>query len=200
MWECGKCGALSEIPLVICESCGEGQMKQIGLSQSERQADSVCKPSNIAPSRKPAAPVRVRAWKVKLCVAIVTLLVFYFLGTYDPYPDVVVKHTSAKGLDGSVADCGSDDATCLAEQARASALPPCMDRIQNRAQYAYRWTNSVFGKPVFEHDYMWGIPPDVIVYSGSAMEAQNGFGAWKEMYYQCWYNVRTSQIERVVLR
>lgn len=112
----------------------------------------------------------------------------------EPVMDAPVSTSSP------VSGCGSEDVKCFADKARSDALIPCKHSIESRARYDYEWTDSLFGKPLFEFDYMWGIPPNVVVYYGSALKAQNGFGAWKEMYYQCWYNVRTSQIERVVLR
>lgn len=112
-------------------------------------------------------------------------------------PEPIIENTTRPAL---VNGCNSEDVKCFADKARADALIPCKHSIESRARYDYEWTDSLFGKPLFEFDYMWGIPPNVVVYYGDAMRAQNGFGAWKEMYYQCWYNVRTSQIERVVLR
>lgn len=114
----------------------------------------------------------------------------------EPEPDMDTTANTSALANG----CDSEDVKCFADKARSDALIPCKHSIESRARYDFEWTDSLFGKPLFEFDYMWGIPPNVVVYYGSALKAQNGFGAWKEMYYQCWYNVRTSQIERVVLR
>ncbi|WP_227094953.1 hypothetical protein [Aeromonas veronii] len=221
MWECGKCGNLSEEPLAVCESCGTGPLVEIGkplmvkaqlkneveVAEDVQQSD----PGRISIKVKPPVPPKHSllhrfgvAYFVKLPILIMLFVVVYQCETSSNQTAVVTAVPSSADTVVPIpvrpAVCGSEDVKCFADKARSDALIPCKHSIESRARYDYEWTDSLFGKPLFEFDYMWGIPPNVVVYYGSALKAQNGFGAWKEMYYQCWYNVRTSQIERVVLR
>ena len=40
----------------------------------------------------------------------------------------------------------------------------------------------------------------MLVYEGSSIKFQNGFGAWQQMYYSCYYNPDDSEVVQVVVR
>jgi hypothetical protein len=68
----------------------------------------------------------------------------------------------------------------------------CAPYIEALAQYRAKWTEGFFENK-FSHV---GLRPryDSLRFTGNKVEFQNGFGAWQQMDYACFYNPLTKTV------
>ena len=65
----------------------------------------------------------------------------------------------------------------------------CARQIERYAKYDFKWDASkTFPKFVLAEAQ----PKNGVVYLGSGVKFQNGFGVWQRVYYRCSYNYDTS--------
>lgn len=80
------------------------------------------------------------------------------------------------------------DITCWAETKFFSASSACQKQIERLAQYDFEWTDGML-EPKFSH-YRWhNISNGSVTYIGDKFKAQNGFGAWSNVIYECDYDL-----------
>ena len=87
------------------------------------------------------------------------------------------------------------DADCIAENAgwRIDAEVHCKRVVENRAKNTHRWTDG-WGERKFSRVAIQPPSYESAKYSGSAVEFQNGFGAWQRMAYTCSYDPINEQV------
>ena len=81
------------------------------------------------------------------------------------------------------------DTTTVGEEPQAERANPyylanllCRRRVEDAAQYDFRWTDGLLGTKFEAVDALGGETVDFI---GDAVEFENGFGAWQRHRYAC---------------
>lgn len=93
------------------------------------------------------------------------------------------------------------DLDCTADRTlwRLHAEDACQPLIEGYALYSARWTDE-FGESPFDRVAIK--PPNyrTVEYSGSAVEFQNGFGAWRQQRYSCEWDPVNEEVLSVDVR
>lgn len=82
------------------------------------------------------------------------------------------------------AECSKNDLPCRAIQGMRAADRLCPQRIEQRSEYAVRWTDEM-GKPKFSRFTWTDQPGGAITYIGDRVEFQLASGAYQPMRYLC---------------
>ena len=78
------------------------------------------------------------------------------------------------------------DVDCWGKKYQIYAESACVPAIERQALYKHEWTDG-FGESKLPF-YSWDDEGQgTIIYEGSAIRFQNGFGAWRRMAYACYY-------------
>ncbi|MBU9818929.1 hypothetical protein J1782_03365 [Rahnella sp. BCC 1045] len=91
-----------------------------------------------------------------------------------------------------------DDAHCYASKHKAGDYI-CKVAVENSAQYQFKWTDGVL-EPKFS-SYNWQDKNrKLVTLYGHRAQAQNGFGAFKNVEYSCTFNADTGEVLNVNLQ
>ena len=96
------------------------------------------------------------------------------------------------------AECRKDG-ECWGEKHVQDAALACAPDIEAQARYDHDWTDSLFERK-FSRWFWDNIPASIMRYDGNKIKFQNGFGAWQQMGYSCYYNTDTKSVVRVEVR
>ena len=87
---------------------------------------------------------------------------------------------------GDRAEACKQDPTCWGDKHLVNAESVCKRSIERYARYSHEWIDG-FGGDKFSRWHMAADAGDELVYYGSKVRFQNGFGAWQRMRYVCHY-------------
>lgn len=90
-----------------------------------------------------------------------------------------------------------ESAQCFYDRHFATITSRCQRAIESRTLYKHKWTDGLLDSK-FSRAY-WVMPNEVISVDGDKIQMQNGFGVMQNQIYQCWYNVQTKNIQRVII-
>jgi hypothetical protein len=77
-----------------------------------------------------------------------------------------------------------EDFRCWGDKASVEVKHECIDQIEARAKYQFKWDNSWLDPKI--HPQMWSDKTaGVVIFAGNAVLMQNGFGAWGRQRYFC---------------
>lgn len=85
---------------------------------------------------------------------------------------------------------------CWAEKHTVNAWVKCQKAVERLARYQFEWTNGFLGMK-FDR-YVKGVStPTAVIWVGTSIKFQNGFGAWRAMKYGCEYEASTDTVLNV---
>lgn len=85
-----------------------------------------------------------------------------------------------------------DDAYCYASKHKAGDYI-CKVAVENSAQYQFKWTDGIT-EPKFSSYNWYDKNRKLVTLYGSRAQAQNGFGAFKNVEYSCTFNADTGEV------
>ena len=85
------------------------------------------------------------------------------------------------------------DLQCWGDKHSLRATRPCQRAIEALARYDYEWTDGWSGAK-FDQFGWKKRSAGTLVFYGSKIKFQNGFGAWSHMTYQCDYDPNTQTV------
>lgn len=85
-----------------------------------------------------------------------------------------------------------DDAHCYASKHKAGDYI-CKVAVENSAQYQFKWTDGVT-EPKFSSYSWYDKSRKLVTLYGHRAQAQNGFGAFKNIEYSCTFNADTGEV------
>ena len=93
------------------------------------------------------------------------------------------------------------DSECWGDRHWVDAETACRPFVEQQARYRHEWTDG-FGESKFPK---WSFTEldgssGMLVYEGSAVRFENGFGAWQRVYYSCYYDPRQETVVGVNVR
>lgn len=82
------------------------------------------------------------------------------------------------------------------ERHQGAAAAACRAPLQEQARWDYEWTDGLL-TPMFDQ---YALQVDrSIIYRGSKLKLQNGFGAWRHVSYLCQYHPEQDRVVRAVI-
>ena len=88
------------------------------------------------------------------------------------------------------------DAECWGQKHWVDAETKCAPFVEARARYNHDWTTGFLGRK-FGQWHWADKETGIVVYRGSSIKFQNGFGAWEQMSYECDYDTETKTVVTV---
>ncbi|HCD5021772.1 TPA: hypothetical protein NBS73_005467, partial [Klebsiella pneumoniae] len=85
-----------------------------------------------------------------------------------------------------------DDAHCYASKHKAGDYI-CKVAVENSAQYQFKWTDGIT-EPKFSSYSWYDKSRKLVTLYGHRAQAQNGFGAFKNIEYSCTFNADTGEV------
>ncbi|HEC2616202.1 TPA: hypothetical protein R2K51_002869 [Raoultella ornithinolytica] len=85
-----------------------------------------------------------------------------------------------------------DDAHCYASKHKAGDYI-CKVAVENSAQYQFKWTDGIT-EPKFSSYSWYDKDKKIVTLYGHRAQAQNGFGAFKNIDYSCTFNADTGEV------
>lgn len=85
-----------------------------------------------------------------------------------------------------------DDAHCYASKYKAGDYI-CKVAVENSAQYQFKWTDGIT-EPKFSSYSWYDKSRKLVTLYGHRAQAQNGFGAFKNIEYSCTFNADTGEV------
>ncbi|AUV00221.1 hypothetical protein AAIG33_08020 [Phytobacter ursingii] len=85
-----------------------------------------------------------------------------------------------------------DDAHCYASKHKAGDYI-CKVAVENSAQYQFKWTDGIT-EPKFSSYNWYDKDKKLVTLYGHRAQAQNGFGAFKNIEYSCTFNADTGEV------
>lgn len=85
-----------------------------------------------------------------------------------------------------------DDAHCYASKHKAGDYI-CKVAVENSAQYQFKWTDGIT-EPKFSSYSWYDKNRKLVTLYGHRAQAQNGFGAFKNIEYSCTFNADTGEV------
>ena len=115
------------------------------------------------------------------------------LGLFMLAVPVALAIRADRERNGAVAAAPAADAAacrtnlqCWGKKHEMDMIGPCTRAVQNLAKFDHEWTDS-WSHPKFSK---WGWDSQkagTLVYLGDALKLQNGFGAWENHRYACYW-------------
>ena len=87
-----------------------------------------------------------------------------------------------------------DDAHCYASKHKAGDYI-CKVAVENSAQYQFKWTDGIT-EPKFSSYSWYDKSRKLVTLYGHRAQAQNGFGAFKNIEYSCTFNADTALLNK----
>lgn len=94
------------------------------------------------------------------------------------------------------ANC-NNDALCYASKHKNSEYE-CEQSVEKSAQYDFKWTDTIRAQR-FGYYRWYDKDKKYVLLAGDKAQAQNGFGAYKNITYQCVFNANTGEVISVSL-
>jgi len=91
-----------------------------------------------------------------------------------------------------------DDAHCYASKHNAGDYI-CKVAVENSAQYQFKWTDGIT-EPKFSSYNWYDKDKKLVTLYGHRAQAQNGFGAFKNIEYSCTFNADTGEVLSTALQ
>ncbi|MCW9580194.1 hypothetical protein ORL26_12455 [Raoultella ornithinolytica] len=85
-----------------------------------------------------------------------------------------------------------DDADCYASKHKSGDYI-CKVAVENSAQYQFKWTDGIT-EPKFSSYNWYDKDKKLVTLYGHRAQAQNGFGAFKNIEYSCTFNADTGEV------
>ncbi|MEZ2576966.1 hypothetical protein [Buttiauxella ferragutiae] len=85
-----------------------------------------------------------------------------------------------------------DDASCYASKHKRGDYI-CETAVENSAQYQFKWTDGIT-EPKFSSYNWYDKNRKLVTLYGHRAQAQNGFGAFKNVEYSCTFNADTGEV------
>lgn len=82
---------------------------------------------------------------------------------------------------------------CIGDKKLIAAGFECKDPVERLAQYQAEWTDGFF-EPKFSRFWWKDRTAGVVTFAGDKVRFQNGFGAWRNMVYQCDMDIKTERV------
>ena len=190
---CLKCAHENPVPgpeaLAACPACG-AIYSRVEEAVARKQSQASAKVAEIGPVRQ-----ALFFFLGVLAVGLLLTAVFAPADTQDNAPAAAVAAASAppkaRVVPAPVA-CPVDDAQCIGKRELSSAARPCQRAVELQLAYRHEWNDSWLEEK-FDR-VMWYEPPTTLAYHGRKLQAQNGFGAWKNLSYFCVWNIAGSRV------
>lgn len=122
------------------------------------------------------------------------IFVLLTIGFFVWYSAFVYEPPESEPI-SSDADC-KRDIQCWGERHASSAAGRCKPQIERLAQYSHEWIDGI-GAPMFAR---WGwrdAESGALAYMGDRLRLENGFGAWQNHIYVCYYQPQGQQVIKV---
>ncbi|MCW2478133.1 hypothetical protein J5224_03270 [Candidatus Symbiopectobacterium sp. NZEC135] len=91
-----------------------------------------------------------------------------------------------------------DDALCYASK-HESGNYVCQVAVEKSAKYQFKWTDGVL-EPKFSSYNWYNKDKKLVTLYGNRAQAQNGFGAFKNIQYSCTFNANTGEVLNVSMQ
>ncbi|CQH18173.1 TPA: hypothetical protein PXP09_000845 [Yersinia enterocolitica] len=91
-----------------------------------------------------------------------------------------------------------DDAHCYASKHKTGDYI-CKVAVENSAQYQFKWTDGIT-EPKFSSYNWYDKDKKLVTLYGHRAQAQNGFGAFKNIEYSCTFNADTGEVLSTTLQ